>query len=1121
MFGKLLENLFGTKNQRDVKELNPVIQNINEIYEPLKDLSDDELIEKTERFKIKIRESVGDIHDNIASLKEKLRDINVEDADPFDIRQQIETLEEEEHEETEKVLWEILPEAFAVVKEACRRHVGKSWKVVDYEIRWDMIPYDVQLIGGIVLHQGKISEMATGEGKTLVATMPIYLNALVGKGVHLVTVNDYLARRDCEWMGQIFKFLGLTVAYITNEMTPDQRKVAYQADITYGTNNEFGFDYLRDNMAISPEGLVQRGHHYCIIDEVDSVLIDEARTPLIISGPVAESKNKFAEMRPKVEKLVRSQTNLVNRLVSEGERMLKEGDEYEAGIKLLTAQRGAPKHKRLAKLFHETGVQKLIRRVESDFMRDKRLNELDDELYYAIDEKAHTIDMTDKGREHISPGQEETFVLPDLATELSRIEGDEEMPESEKMKEKDTLQAEYAEKSEKLHNISQLLRAYSLFEKDVEYVVSDDGKVMIVDEFTGRLMPGRRFSDGLHQALEAKENVKIERETQTLATITLQNFFRLYSKLAGMTGTAETEAGEFWEIYKLDVVVIPTNEPIRRSDNDDVVYRTKREKYNAIIDEVESLHQQKLPSLVGTISVDVSETLSRMLKRRGIPHSVLNAKQHKNEAEVVRHAGEPGMVTIATNMAGRGTDIKLGTGVIQVFDEEMEELVQDCLSMDKSKTVVVHELSQTDMPQFQKVLEQKNESYKIVESIDEKLRILAGSQNMDGQIVVIPKSLAAYADTRGENKQFVHVKARDYALGGLQIIGTERHESRRIDRQLRGRSGRQGDPGASRFYLSLEDDLMRLFAPERIIGVMDRLGVEEGEVISHPMITRSIERAQKRVENRNFEIRKHLLEYDDVMNKQREVIYERRKRALEGENLHQEIEEMVEEFVHQIAEEHLQGDYADTWNWEGLNEDLLRTLLFTLSISDEDKQIAKREEIVETLIEQAKKLLAQKRDAVGVELMAQLERFATLRTIDDRWREHLYEMDQLREGIGLRAYGQKDPLLEYKQESYRTFAMMLEQIDREVVDFTFKAQVEVQRMPDETWRASLKKPSEQVSTVHETTTGMGFAEQSQQENGPPRVGKKQPVKVEQKVGRNELCPCGSGKKYKHCHGQGA
>lgn len=1124
MFDKLIEKIFGSKHQRDIKRLAPIVEEINRVFETLEDLSDEDLKGKTEEFKAKIQERVRNIRQEIEILREKLRAVGFdEEVDYDDVRRRIEDLEKEEHESTEEVLWEILPEAFAVVKETCRRLLGKSWKVVELETVWDMVPFDVQLMGAIVLHEGKIAEMATGEGKTLAATMPLYLNALVGKGVHLVTVNDYLARRDCEWMGEIYKFLGLTVAYITNDMDPQSRKPAYHADITYGTNNEFGFDYLRDNMAVSPEGVVQRKHHYAIVDEVDSVLIDEARTPLIISGPVGESTNRFAEMKPRVEQLVRSQTVLVNRLVADGERLLREEKEYEAGIKLLQAHRGAPKNKRLTKLLHEPGVQKLIRRVESDYMRDKRLHELNEDLYFAIEEKAHTIDLTEKGREALSPNNPEMFVLPDLATKLSEIEGQEEMAISTKERMKEELQSDYAEKSERLHNISQLLRAYSLFEKDVEYVVTEDGKVMIVDEFTGRLMPGRRYSDGLHQALEAKESVRIERETQTLATITLQNFFRLYTKLAGMTGTAETEAGEFWEIYKLDVVVVPTNEPVRRSDYEDVVYRTKREKYNAIIEEIVEYHEQGLPVLVGTISVEVSETLSRMLRRRNIRHSVLNAKYHRQEAEIVTRAGEPGMVTIATNMAGRGTDIKLGAGVIRFPDEFVQEMAEKSTSeLSRGREVIIHELPQDEVKGFTGLLEEKGSSLRIVASKEEKWEILTGDARGDrNYVTLIPKDLGGPTDARGERDNLVHIKARDYSVGGLHIMGTERHEARRIDRQLRGRSGRQGDPGSSRFYLSLEDDLMRLFGSDRIAGVMDRLGVEEGEVITHSMITKSIERAQKRVEMRNFDIRKHLLEYDDVMTKQREVIYTRRRRALEGENLQEDILEMIEDFIDDVVESCTEsGEYGEAWDWDGLREELLKTMLLPLPVSEEESSTIRADELTERLKAAAKEVYKRKRQALGEELMAQLERFATLKTIDERWKEHLYEMDQLKEGIGLRAYGQKDPLIEYKQEGFQTFTEMLGRINEEVLEIVFKAQIQVEQAP-EAWRRARRREPVEMATVHEEAIGMGFAGSTEEsrEQGPPRVGKRQPVRVDKKVGRNAPCPCGSGKKYKHCCGK--
>ncbi|MFC1569928.1 preprotein translocase subunit SecA [bacterium] len=1107
-----------------MKRLEPIVEEVNRFAESFQSLTDDALKNKTDEFKKKIQDRVGEIQQQIKKFRDELTAVTLaDDADVESIRQEIESLEEDEKTQLEQVLEEILPEAFAVVKETCRRMVGKSWKVVGRDITWDMVPFDVQVMGGIVLHEGKIAEMATGEGKTLVATMPLYLNALTGKGAHLVTVNDYLARRDCEWMGEIYEFLGLTVAYITNDMDPATRKPSYNADITYGTNNEFGFDYLRDNMAVSPDRVVQRKHNYVIIDEVDSVLIDEARTPLIISGPVPEAKNRYAEMKPRVDNLIRAQNMLVNQLVAEGEQLQKEEKEYEAGIKWLQAFRGGPKNKRFVKVMREPGVQKLIRRVESDYMRDKVLHELDEDLYFAIDEKAHTIDLTEKGRQKLSPDNPDMFVLPDLATELSAIEGDESMPDQDKMQRKEKIQGDYAEKSERLHNISQLLKAYSLFEKDVEYVVSDDGKVMIVDEFTGRLMPGRRFSDGLHQALEAKENVRIEHETQTWATITLQNFFRLYNKLAGMTGTAETEAGEFWEIYKLDVVVIPTNEPIRRFDEEDLVYRTKREKYNAIIDEVESLHQQNLPVLVGTITVDVSETLSRMLKRRGIHHNVLNAKYHGQEAEIVARAGEPGMVTIATNMAGRGTDIKLGAGVIRIDQDEISTLAKAVVDQcQRNHRVLVHGIPELQIELIVNAIQQKINSVRKIHSSDEKALLYQDlSQIQPGEAILISKNFGTHNDAKVEFENLEHIESRNFAEGGLHIIGTERHEARRIDRQLRGRSGRQGDPGFSRFYLSLEDDLMRLFGSERIAGIMDRWGAEEGEVITHPMITKSIERAQKKVEMRNFDIRKHLLEYDDVMNKQREVIYNRRRRALMGENLRDENMAIIEDFVDDIIQEHASGgEYGEAWDWDGLSEIYLNTIYQPLPVSKEERSTMKSDDLTDRLEQSAKSAYRRIHQSFGDELMARLERFATLQTIDDRWKEHLYEMDQLKEGIGLRAYGQKDPLLEYKQEAFRTFTDLMIRIDNEILQFIFRAPFQIEGAP--AMEVHEQVPA-QMATVHADTTGMAFAQQSMpaqaQKGQVPQAGKQQPIHVDPKVGRNDPCPCGSGKKYKHCHGK--
>ncbi len=799
MVSSLITKIFGTKFDRDVKRIRPIVEEINQICEKLADWPDEKLVERTRYFQAELKE-----------LRDELRQqFEHEDLDKEERRKRF-------REEIDGYLETILPEAYAMVKEACRRLVNQSWEVCEIETVWEMIPYDVQLIGGIALHQGNIAEMATGEGKTLVATMPLYLNALVGEGVHLVTVNDYLARRDSEWMGEVFKFLGLTIGCIQHDMDYDERRRQYTCDITYGTNNEFGFDYLRDNMAVALEHKVQRMHYYAIVDEVDSVLIDEARTPLIISGPVEGGPQQFKPMQPLVERLVKRQTEYINQMVSEAEKQLSaedsddSEDSADAGISLLAAQRGAPKNKRLMKLIKEQGVRRLIQRAESMLTRDKKMHELDEELFYAIDEREHTINLTDKGRDMLSPEDKELFILPDITEGLHEIDNDEALSPADKQAAKEKLYEQHGERAEKNHAINQLLKAYSLYEKDVAYVVQE-GKVLIVDEFTGRMMPGRRFGDGLHQAIEAKEKVRVEGETQTVATITLQNYFRLYTKLAGMTGTAETAASEFWEIYTLDVMVIPTNLPIRRADYEDQIFRTRREKYNAIIEQIEHLQDRGLPVLVGTVSVEVSETLARMLKRKKIEHSVLNAKQHQKEAEIVRFAGNAGHVTIATNMAGRGTDIKLEKKVIDVEEIDPE---------------VAEELKK--IPEVEGLgLEEGQEPY------------------------------------------------------GLHIIGTERHDSRRIDRQLRGRAGRQGDYGTSRFYLSLEDDLMRLFGSDRIAAVMDRLGAQDGEVITHKMVTKAIERAQRRIETQNFSIRKHTLDYDDVMNVQRKWIYERRLAALE------------------------------------------------------------------------------------------------------------------------------------------------------------------------------------------------------------------------------------------------
>jgi len=1007
MLASIITKIFGNKRDRELKKINPPTDEIHEYFEEYRELSEEDLKAKTDESKQRLQDG--------------------------------ETVDD------------ILPEAFAVVKEACERHRGKSWDVVGHPLDWDMVPYDVQLIGGIVLHQGKIAEMATGEGKTLVAVLPTYLNALEGKGVHIVTVNDYLAQRDSEWMGEIYKYLGLTVGIILNEMTPEQRREAYNCDITYGTNNEFGFDYLRDNMAGSVDDIVQiRGHNYAIIDEVDNILVDEARTPLIISGPVSVSTHRYGEMKPIVEKLVTKQYKMVTGLINEGEKLLEEGKEMEAGEKFLIADKGAPKHKRLQKIYQEPSNKKLVRDVENIYLRDKGQNKASEEkyfgeLYYTIDEKNHIIDLTETGRIEIAPNEPEMFLIPDMGDEVARIESDSTISPEEKIEKKADLHQTFSERSERLQNISQLLRAYSLYEKDVEYVVVED-KVLIVDEFTGRVMHGRRYSDGLHQAIEAKENVKIERESQTLATVTLQNYFRMYDKLAGMTGTAETEAGEFWEIYKLDVMVIPTNEPIRRMDYNDLIYKTKREKYNAVIDEIENMYKMGRPVLVGTITVEVSETLSRMLKRRGIKHNVLNAKYHHQEAEIIKFAGQPGAVTIATNMAGRGTDIKLARQIVKCAE---------------------------------------------------------------GCYLIRPD---AQAPDDIDIKQ-----CESHMPCGLHIIGTERHEARRIDRQLRGRSGRQGDPGSSRFFLCLEDDLMRLFGSDRIANVMNRMGAEDGEVIVHPLITKSIEKAQKRVETQNFAIRKRLLEYDNIMNQQREVIYHRRTIALKGEDPKQDVIDVLEEFIESRVNEYIQQkSHPEDWEIDGLLESISSVIPLDVTSIKENVFSLDREELIDRIKSLALEIYDLKEHRIGSERMRVFERFLVLRVIDDEWKDHLYEMDMLKEGIHLRAYGQKDPLMEYKREAYYMFEGLIDRINEKTLNIIWKFQV--QEEPD---TARRKMPSQRMRTVHENAVNLGFAaaeESDIQKASRERSQKLQPIKVEQKIGRNDPCPCGSGKKYKKCCG---
>ncbi len=983
MLENLLKSVFGSKHEREVRRARPIVDEINRLATEWAGRSEDELRAKTAEFRGRL-------------------------------------------EGGQDTLDDLLPEAFAVVKLACKQLCGRTWDVSGIPLTWQIVPYDVQLIGGVMLHEGKIAEMGTGEGKTLVATLPIYLNALTGKGVHLVTVNDYLARRDSEWMGQIYKFLGLTVGCIQQNMDPARRREQYACDITYGTNNEFGFDYLRDNMSVRPEYRVQRGFHYAIVDEVDSVLVDEARTPLIISGPVEErGDDLFDEMKPLVERIVRAQLQWATNGLAEAEKLLADPDkQYEAGIQLLQVQRAAPKHKRFIKLMSDQpGLKKLINKTELDYLRDKRMHELDESLFYTIDEKSRNVDLLEKGRELMSPTDLMRFTVPDLTAQLSELEGREELTPEQRIAERDRIYQEYGVANNRNHAIQALLKAYSLFDRDVEYVVQD-GKVIIVDEFTGRLMVGRRYSDGLHQAIEAKEAVTVEGETQTLATITLQNFFRMYKKLAGMTGTAETEAGEFWEIYKLDVAVIPTNRPVARKDQNDVVYRTKREKFNAVIEEIADCHKRGQPVLVGTISVEVSELLARLLKIRGIPHNVLNAKFHQKEAEIVSGAGQRGAVTIATNMAGRGTDIKLGEGV---------------------------------------------------------------------------------AD-----------------LGGLHILGTERHESRRIDRQLRGRAGRQGDPGSSRFFLSLEDDLMRLFGAERISGLMEKMGVEEGEVIEHGMVTSAISRAQKRVEAHNFDIRKHLLEYDNVMNKQREEVYRQRDEALLSEDISArvlaDLRDAASDRVDQYVEDRL---HRAEWNLRGLADEL--SYLCMSPVSPTELEAPNREAVVEQAVEFAERAYKARETQFSSEIMRQLERHVFLVTVDEHWREHLHELDYLKGGIGLQAYGQRDPLVQYKKEAFGLFETMMNEVRETFVKRLFQVQLQ----PSAARQVISEAPRQprQMVAQHAEAEAFGGAPaeagpgpQSPAAAPAPRpMASAPPQRALPRAGRNDPCPCGSGKKYKKCH----
>ncbi|CAN5501754.1 preprotein translocase subunit SecA [soil metagenome] len=1021
---KFLKKIFPSKNDKDVKELIPAIDDINAIYDEYNKLTDEELKAKTLEFKKRIQDETSPIETQINELNEKLKE-DLPHNERNEAYDKLDVLDKELTETIKAVLDDLMPEAFAVVKDTCRRLCGTEWMAAGVKIKWEMIPYDVQLLGGMVLHQGKIAEMATGEGKTLVATLPMYLNALAGRGVHLVTVNDYLAKRDSEWMGEIFKFHGLTVGVILNDMESEVRRANYNADITYGTNNEFGFDYLRDNMVTDKAYLVQRPHFYAIVDEVDSVLIDEARTPLIISGPVEAPTHKFDEMNQRVKKLVEAQKRLVTEYVGQAERILTKDssqitkDEYAAaGMALVRSYHGLPKHKRLEKFLSDPSYKKLMLETEANYMRDnsKEMHIVDDELYFVVDEKSHITDLTEKGRELIAPSSAEKdfFTLPDLGTEFAIIDNDASLTPEQKETMKESTSKTYSEASDRLHTVQQLLKAHSLYEKDVEYVIQD-GKIMIVDEFTGRILSGRRYSEGLHQAIEAKEGVHVEKDTQTLATVTLQNYFRLYKKLAGMTGTAETEASEFYDIYKLDVVVIPTNRDCVRDDKNDLIYKTKREKYNALIDEIELMRKAGRPTLVGTTSVEVSETIARLLKRKGVPHNVLNAKQHQKEAQIVADAGLGGAVTIATNMAGRGTDIKLGNDVA------------------------------------------KN--------------------------------------------------------GGLAILGTERHESRRIDRQLRGRSGRQGDPGSSKFFLSLEDDLMRLFGSERIANVMQKLGLEENQAIEHSMITSSVERAQKKVEENNFAIRKRLLEYDNVMNQQREVIYEKRRQALMGQRLKDEILEASTKAIDSMV-----SKYFPDGDIDGLKNEVQRTFLIRLDVTPENFQTLGEVGLKEKIENNVKEFYDKKEERYGSELMAQVERFTFLTVIDEKWKEHLREMDDLKEGINFRAYGQKDPLVEYKNDGFKLFVEMLDSISTDIINFIFKFTT---NSPEAAPNVNAPKQTNLSRTraVHQSSSGMGYfgGEVENNSNVDPSM-KKAPVKVGDKIGRNDPCPLDPNKKFKNCCG---
>ena len=1020
----LLKRILGTKNERDLKKLRPFVGRINEMETGLQALSDDALKAKTAEFRARLEKG--------------------------------ETVDD------------LMVEAFAVVKNACRRLCGTVVDVCGHPQTWDMVPFDTQLIGGMVLHQGRIAEMATGEGKTLVATLPVYLNALTGKGVHVVTVNDYLAMRDATWMGTLYKYLGLTVGCIQNQMRPDQRREQYACDITYGTNAEFGFDYLRDmGMAYRPEEMVQRGWNYAIVDEVDSILIDEARTPLIISGPAPYSTEQYQIVKPSVERMVRKQRDLCTSLMQEAKGAIEKGDDETAMLKLYQVSQGMPKNKQFLHLLEEPQPRKLLEKVSGMMLIDSNKEQaraLREELYFVIDEKSNDASLTDKGCNAMNPQDPDYYVVPDLVSALADLDGNTELTDQQKFEKRQELQNQFADKSERIHAVDQLIRAFSVYERDVQYVIQDN-QIIIVDEFTGRLMPGRRWSDGLHQAIEAKEGVRIERETQTLATITIQNYFRMYKKLGGMTGTAETEADEFHSIYKMDVVVIPTNRPVRRVDGNDHIYKTQREKFNAIIEEISACYQRKQPVLVGTISVDMSEILSRMLRRVNIPHNVLNAKNHAREAEIVLNAGQPGAITIATNMAGRGTDIKLGPGVVWLDRE-----------------------------------------------------VIRGNTRLTDKLE--GKTIRSLLEERP---------------CGLYVIGSERHESRRIDRQLRGRCARQGDPGMTRFFVSLEDDLMRLFGSDRISGIMEKLGIQEGEVLEHRWLNRSIETAQRRVEQQNFSIRKRTLEYDDVMNKQREIIYGFRSQIVSAEQVREHLMDVVQDVIFGRAED--------------LDDEEESRLGFATWVNSQfpigfhpDQVVRKEgrrggvdaEATAKAVFGRVGKAYAEKCMLEDPAQLNSMERFIMLNAVDTQWQEYLRNMDTLRQGVGLRAYGQRDPLVEYKNEAYTLFADLMDRIKAEIAGRIFRATTsprayqtflgDLHRLaqaqhpsaaPLAGGHAAARAPAGPQASAGAADPGAEAAM-----NAALSASSAKPVvRDAPKTGRNDPCPCGSGKKYKKCCGK--